>query len=139
MTADREREMLDDSQLSYYERTGQYPAGWSAADFRRVIARQARMANVPQRGKGECEEAYGYLLRNVIEPNGLLPLPTLMGICTQVDNLVAGMKRRAWPEELSHEVSQAFFREFYTHEKHFDLTAIYSAMRSAHLRAGKGE
>lgn len=37
--------MLTDSELSYYERTGQYPAGMSAAEFRALIAKQARMAN----------------------------------------------------------------------------------------------
>lgn len=37
----------------------------------------------------ELEEARGYLTRNVLEPHGASPLPTLIGICTQVDHISA--------------------------------------------------
>lgn len=37
----------------------------------------------------EVEEAKRYLIYNVLEPNKATPLPTLIGICTQVDHLTA--------------------------------------------------
>lgn len=42
----------------------------------------------------EAEQAYGYLSRvfEVVAPQ-CKPLPTLMGLCTQIDNYIAGLRR----------------------------------------------
>lgn len=37
----------------------------------------------------DLEEARDYLVHNVIEPSGATPLPSLIGICTQVDHITA--------------------------------------------------
>lgn len=37
----------------------------------------------------------GYLIRNVLRPNGASPLGDLMGICTQVDHIVATKRNQA--------------------------------------------
>ena len=44
--------------------------------------------------RDEAEKARAYLIRNVIVPlhPTCVPLPDLMGICTQVDNITAGLK-----------------------------------------------
>ena len=44
--------------------------------------------------RDEAEKARAYLIRNVIVPlhPTCVPLPDLMGICTQVHNITAGLK-----------------------------------------------
>ena len=43
----------------------------------------------------EAEQAYGYLSRLFVHlAPQCTPLPTLMGICTQIDNLIAGYRIR---------------------------------------------
>ena len=54
-----------------------------------IVDLERRLAEAQERERG----AIGYLTRNVLEPHNARPLPDLMGICTQIDNIVAGLKR----------------------------------------------
>lgn len=44
--------------------------------------------------RAERDAARGYLIRNVIEPlhPNVTPLPDLIGVCTQIDNITAGLR-----------------------------------------------
>lgn len=48
-----------------------------------------------ERLRAENEQARGYLWRNVLAPlhSGLVPLPDLLGVCTQVDNALTEIER----------------------------------------------
>ena len=66
-----------------------YPGWRNTTETLNAPMRDAYLAGIQH----ITDMAYGYLVRNVIEPRGLTPLPTLMGVCTQVDNITCYLEK----------------------------------------------